>query len=102
MKRRQFLTASSALLASSVMGLKPHAQEMLNPRSPNAVALGFHNQHGQVNPNKWRKKGKHAGDQQRCGTCALFTATRDGKGSCRLFKGKGVPNSGWCNGWTAR
>ena len=102
MKRRQFLAASGAVIASSVVGSTANAQKMLNPRSPNAVALGFHSQHSQVNGKKWRKKANNAGVEQRCGTCALFRATGDGKGSCRLFKGKGVPDGGWCNGWTAR
>ena len=102
MKRRQFLAASGAVIASSLVGSGAHAQEMLNPRSPNAVALGFHSQHSQVDAKKWRKKAGSPGESQRCGTCALFTATDGGKGSCRLFNGKGVPESGWCNGWTAR
>lgn len=102
MKRRQFLAASGAVMASSVVGSGACAQEMLNPRSPNAVALGFHSQHNQVDAKKWRKKAGGPGESQRCGTCALFTATDGGKGSCRLFKGKGVPESGWCNGWTTR
>lgn len=103
MKRRQFLAASGAVIASSMAGSgAARAQEMLNPRNPNAVALGFHSQHSQVDAKKWRKKAGGTGESQRCGTCALFTATDGGKGSCRLFNGKGVPESGWCNGWTAR
>ena len=102
MKRRQFLAASGAVIASSLVSSGAHAQEMLNPRSPNAVALGFHSQHSQVDAKKWRKKAGGPGESQRCGTCALFTATDGGKGSCRLFNGKGVPESRWCNGWTAR
>lgn len=102
MDRRQFIARSGAIIATFVSGNEVLAAEPLDPSDPKAMALGFNTQHTRVNGKQWRKKGADAQNQQRCATCALFTAQAQGRGGCQIFGGKTVPAGGWCNAWTNR
>ncbi len=97
MQRRQFIIASTGLLLSQALAVNTQAQGRLNPRSPNAVALGYSDNHASVDTQRWRKKASDSSGQQRCATCALFSKD---SGGCSIFGGQTVAANGWCNAWT--
>lgn len=99
MKRRDFLIASTTAIAGLVAAAPIQAQPRLNPNSPNAIALGYVENHQRVDARKWSKKGRDKQSQQRCGSCALFNPK---KGTCSIFPANRVNPNGWCNAWTSR
>ena len=97
MQRRQFIIASTGLLLGQSLSPTSQAQGRLNPRSPNAIALGYSDNHAAVDTQRWRKKASDSAGQQRCATCALFSK---GSSACSIFGGQTVAANGWCNAWT--
>jgi hypothetical protein len=71
----------------------------LDPNDPQAKALGFVSDAGQVNAaaNATYKPG------QKCGTCAQFQGKAgDARGGCNIFVGHTVPSGGWCKVWAQK
>lgn len=99
MKRRDLLAFASLLLANSAQNPKARAQAPLDPMSPNAIALGYAENHTQVDGLRWPKKAGDRQGVQRCDTCALYT---ESDSSCSIFGGQTVSANGWCNAWTKR
>ena len=99
--RRDFIRivplAGAALLASRA-GLAADAPK-LDPKDPQAVALGFVPDAAQADKTKFPKfaPGQH------CGSCQLFGgAAGAASGPCPLFAGKTVPAKGWCSAWVKK
>lgn len=72
----------------------------LNPKSANAIALGYVSDHRQVDRARWQKKGLEGGEQQRCASCAMFAPGNGTTGRCSIFGQQLVASEGWCNAWT--
>jgi hypothetical protein len=94
-----------ALLAAAVgvaEGLRPAAAAELphlSPTDPNAVALGYHDNAMQVDPQKFPTYRPG----QRCDTC-LQLQGQQGQAwrPCNLFPGQLVNASGWCRVWVPK
>ena len=99
--RRRFIQGLGGSAAATVLsGLAPsgHAQgekPLLRRNHPNAVALGYQEDHQRVDTGAWPKKAPG----QQCSSCALFRASDDGTGQCSIFPRHRVAASGWCNAW---
>lgn len=95
--RRVFLMAVAATGASVYLGV--HAQEMLDEKSPQAVALGYAADTKKVDKAKYPKHE----ESQNCANCALFQGKPGDKaGGCPLFAGKQVAAQGWCSAWAKK
>ncbi len=97
--RRQFLIATgSTALAAGVTSLGANAQTpaVVDPKDPQAVALGYVPDAKKVDAKKWPKYA--AG--QLCSNCNLYQGKPTDKlGGCPIFAGKQVAGPGWCNAW---
>jgi len=73
----------------------PHLQ----PKDPNAVALGYHDNAAQVDP----KQFPTYRPGQRCDTC-LQLQGKEGQPwrPCNLFPGQQVNANGWCRVWVQK
>ena len=78
----------------------PNNTGQLNPKSANAIALGYVSDHRQVDRARWQKKGLEGGEQQRCASCAMFVPGNGATGRCSIFGQQLVASEGWCNAWT--
>jgi hypothetical protein len=78
----------------------PNNTGQLNPKSANAIALGYVSDHRQVDRARWQKKGLEGGEQQRCASCAMFSPGNGATGRCSIFGQQLVASEGWCNAWT--
>lgn len=75
------------------------AQQKLDPKDPQAVALGYVDNTTQADGKKFPK---HSNDQK-CSGCQFFSGTGGAKqGPCAVFGGKLVSSSGWCNSWVKK
>lgn len=96
--RRTFMmtvAAGGALLAAGTA----RAQAMVDPKDPQAVALGYVVDTTKVDAKKYPK---HAAEQH-CGNCALFQGKADtAAAGCPLFGAKQVANKGWCSAWAKK
>ena len=102
MTRRGMLKAGGAALATIVIARTAHADELVSPTDPTALALGYVEDATTVDVAKWPKKAGPGGENQKCTTCSLYTDKGDGVGGCAIFPGKLVKGAGWCSGWTAK
>lgn len=115
--RREFLKVCAAVSALPVLGALTNndAQAQATPttaldeKAPNAVALGYYEDHTKVDLVKWPKKGGPEGAKQICGNCQLLlkkglTATgKSGEyGVCALFPTSMIAINGWCNSWVQK
>jgi len=75
------------------------AQAHVDPKDPQAVALGYVEDSARADEKKYPK---HQGEQH-CGTCALgkFKGS-DAWGECPLFAGRQVSAKGWCSAWVKK
>lgn len=97
--RRKFVTLAPLAGALLVCGRQAAAQAALDPKDPQAVALGFVPDAAQADKVKFPKfaAGQH------CGSCQLFGgAAGAASGPCPLFAGKIVPAKGWCSAWVKK
>ena len=71
----------------------------LDPESPQAKALGYHEHYSDVDQSVWARYK----EGQICGNCQLAQGdvSADWMG-CGIFPGKQVAREGWCNAWVAR
>jgi len=95
--RRLFLVTAAAGVAG--VGLEVHAQTQVDPKDPQAVALGYVSDAASADAKKYPKYA--AG--QMCSTCALYQGKPgDAAGACPLFAGKQVAAKGWCSAWAKK
>ena len=95
--RRQFLLVASATAAG--LPLCARAQAMVDPKDPQAAALGYVADAKNVDKKKFPKYA--AG--QLCSNCALYQGKpTDKAGGCPLFAGKQVAGPGWCSAWAKK
>lgn len=100
--RRNLLKAGGAALATMVIARSVHAEEMVSPTDPTALALGYVEDAATVDLAKWPKKAGPGGENQNCTNCSLYVDKGDGVGGCAIFPGKLVKGAGWCSGWVAK
>jgi hypothetical protein len=95
--RRVFLMTVSAGAAG--VGVSAFGQDMVDEKSPQAVALGYVSDATKADVKKFPKYA--AG--QMCGNCALYQGkAADPAGGCPLFAGKQVSAKGWCSAWAKK
>ena len=96
--RRVFMM-QVALGGTAVMASQAMAQAKVDPKDPQAVALGYVEDTTKVDTKKYPK---HA-NTQKCNGCQLFTGKpADAAGPCSLFAGKQVAGNGWCSAWVKK
>ena len=90
----QVAVGSTAVMASAAM-----AQAMVDPKDPQAAALGYVADTTKVDAKKYPK---HAA-AQKCSNCQLYVGkATDASGGCSLFAGKKVAGNGWCSAWVKK
>lgn len=96
-KRRVVLFAAAA---SSVAAIAPvRAQQRVEEKDPQAVALGYVHDAKRVD----RKKFPKFADGQVCSNCSLYQGKAgDAWGGCGIFAGKQVAGPGWCTAWAKK
>lgn len=84
----------------------PAKAEMVDPKSPQAQALGYTTDAKKVDTKKWPKKAGPDGKKQACHTCQFYQApagtdpAKTASAPCQIFGGKVVKSGAWCNSWT--
>lgn len=82
--------------------------EMIDPKNPQASALGYHEDASKVDPKKWPKHAGPEGAKQYCNNCQFYIVdkgadpTKVDAAPCQILMNKGVKGKGWCNTWTKR
>lgn len=82
--------------------------EMVDPKNPQAQALGYHTDAAKVDTKKWPKRAGAEGAKQHCNNCQFYTVdkgadpTKVAAAPCQILMNKGVQGQGWCNTWTKR
>ena len=72
------------------------AQQKLDPKDPQAAALGYVEDTTKADSKKFPK---HANDQK-CSGCQFYSGAASAKdGPCSVFAGKLVASDGWCASW---
>ncbi|CAN5460174.1 high-potential iron-sulfur protein [soil metagenome] len=95
--RRQFLFLVGA--ATTTVGTTSWAQVRLDPKDPQASALGYVDDATKADAKRFPQY--KAG--QACAGCALFQGKpADAAGPCALFPGKQVSAKGWCSAWSKK
>lgn len=95
--RRVFLMTLSTATAGFSLGAMAQAQ--VDPKDPQAVALGYVAEATKADTKKFPKYA--AG--QACANCALYQGKpTDAAGGCPLFAGKQVNAKGWCSAWAKK
>jgi len=95
--RRVFLMTLAA--SGAALGSAARAQAMVDPKDPQAAALGYVADAKTVDAKKYPRYA--AG--QVCSNCALYTGKSDDKtGPCSIFPGKHVAGPGWCSAWAKK
>ena len=75
------------------------AQQKLDPKDPQAVALGYVDDTTKADSKKFPK---HSNDQD-CAKCQFYSGAASAKqGPCAVFGGKLVSSKGWCNSWVKK
>jgi hypothetical protein len=99
--RRIFLLKSVGVAAALPLAGKAFAQTAakVDPKDPQAAALGYVEDHTKVDTKKFPKYTK----EQQCSNCQLYTAKADAKeGPCTLFPNRLVAGPGWCSAWVKK
>lgn len=97
--RRAFVTTMPLAGAAALYLPRAHAQAALDPKDPQAAALGFVADAAQVDKAKYPK---FAAGQQ-CANCQLFGgAAGAATGACPIYAGKTVPAKAWCSAWVKK
>lgn len=82
--------------------------EMVDPKNPQAQALGYYPDATKVDNKKWPKHAGAEGAKQLCNNCQFYIVdkgadpTKVAQAPCQILMNKGVPGKGWCNTWTKR
>lgn len=98
--RRVFLlqvaAAGTAVAAAAAAPAARAAAVALDPKDPQAVALGYVTDTRQANQAKYPNHTP----AQKCGTCQLFGgAPGAAEGPCPIYAGRLVQSGGWCSSW---
>jgi hypothetical protein len=97
--RRTFLIAASAIGTAALSTRAVAQAPMVDPASPQAVALGYYADTKKVDTKKWPK---HQATQL-CSNCALYQGKpTDKAAACPLFPAKQVAGPGWCSAWAKK
>jgi hypothetical protein len=97
--RRVFILQVIAGSGFAAGALEAHAQQKLDPKDPQATALGYVDDTTQADATKFPK---HTNDQK-CSGCQLYSGAADAKqGPCAVFGGKLVSANGWCNSYVKK
>ncbi|HEY9024271.1 MAG TPA: high-potential iron-sulfur protein [Burkholderiaceae bacterium] len=95
--RRRFLTLVP--LAGTAALVRAQTPAAVDPKDPNAVALGFTLDATKVDKSKFPSYAPG----QACGNCALYQAPPDKTvGACPIYQNKLVPAKGWCKAWVKK
>jgi len=94
--RRRFISLLPLLGAASLA----QAQAVpLDPKDPQATALGYSPDATKVNKAKFPKYAA----PEACGNCALYQgAAGASSGPCPIYAGKVVQAKGWCSAYTKK
>ena len=96
--RRRFISIVP-LLGAAALARAQSSPSMVDPKDPQAMALGYSADATQVDKAKYPKYA--AG--QACGVCALYQGKAgDAAGPCPLYAGKSVSVKGWCSAWAKK
>lgn len=82
--------------------------EMVDPKNPQAQALGYVADASKVNTKKWPKRAGADGAKQFCHNCQFYIVDKGADPSkvpvapCQILMNKGVAGKGWCNTWVKR
>ena len=96
--RRVFML-QVALGGTALTAATAFAQAKVDPKDPQAVALGYVDDTTKADAKKFPK---HTNDQK-CAGCQLYQGKpADATGPCSLFGGKLVASGGWCSAWVKK
>jgi hypothetical protein len=96
--RRRFI-AIVPLLGAAALARAQAAAPLVDPKDPQAMALGYSPDATKVDKAKYPKYA--AG--QTCSGCALYQGKAgDASGPCPLYAGKAVAAKGWCSAWVKK
>jgi hypothetical protein len=102
--RRIFLLKSigaAVALPAAGQAFAQAAQTKVDPKDPQAVALGYVEDTTKVDAKKFPKWSK----DQNCANCQLYIAKgtpADGVGGCSIFPNKLIASKGWCSAWVKK
>jgi hypothetical protein len=96
--RRRFI-AIVPLLGAAALARAQAPAPLVDPKDPQAMALGYTADATKVDKAKYPKYA--AG--QTCASCALYQGTAGGAaGPCPLYAGKSVAAKAWCSAWVKK
>ena len=96
--RRRFISLVPLLGAATLARAQAPAP-LVDPKDPQAVALGYNADATKVDKAKYPKYAPG----QACGSCALYQGkTGDASGPCPLYAGKSVLSKAWCSAWVKK
>ena len=94
--RRRFIALVPLFGASALVRAQT---PLVDPKDPQAQALGYTPDAAKVDKAKFPKYGPG----QACATCALYQGkVGDASGPCPLYAGKSVLAKAWCSAWVKR
>ena len=98
--RRRFISLVPFVpLAGAAALAQAQAPKLVDPKDPQAAALGYAPDAAKVDKAHFPKYA--AG--QSCGNCALYQgAAGSASGACPIYGGKSVPAKAWCNAWVKK
>jgi hypothetical protein len=96
--RRRFISLVP-LLGAATLARAQAPTPLVDPKDPQAVALGYTADATKVDKAKYPKYA--AG--QACGNCALYQGKAGAEsGPCPLYAGKSVLAKAWCSAWVKK
>ena len=97
--RRTFMMTVAATGAAALTANRAFAQAEVDPKDPQAGALGYVADTTKVDAKKYTN---HTAAQM-CNNCALWMSKpTDALGMCPLFAGKQVNAKGWCSAYAKK
>ena len=96
--RRRFI-ALAPLLGAAALARAQVPAPLVDPKDPQAVALGYTADAAKADKAKYPKYAPG----QACASCALYQGKAgDAAGPCPLYAGKSVAAKGWCSAWVKK
>ena len=94
----QLAAGTSALAARDALAQKGAAAKV-DPKDPQAVALGYVDDTTQADSKRFPQHS----NEQKCNGCQMYSGQASDKlGPCSIFGGKDVASGGWCSAWTKK
>jgi hypothetical protein len=102
-KRRVILLSISAVAVASAAGIPLSALAALqkvDPKDPQAAALGYTDDTTKVDKKKYPKHEP----SQTCSNCQFYVAAQEESNlaPCTILGGKAVAAKGWCSAWAKK